>query len=379
MYIIDRYLLRQYVKTFLICWISLTGLYVVVDAFSNLDEFLRYSEKSGRPLHDVLGEYYLFRSIYFYDRVSAILAMIAGMFTVTWIQRHQELTALMAAGLSRVRVARPIFIAAGCLTLLGACSRELVIPQIRRHLARDPKDLVGDSTADLRARIDHDTGIIFTGQFIQPSEQKIHRPKFVLSSGLDTYGKHLSAIDAFYQPADANHPSGYWFKGVTSPIELLSEGSLKIGDRPVVLTARDHAAWLSTSDVFVVSRIDFDQLGFDSKLRQFMSTADLVRGLRNPSLDYGADVRVLIHSRMVQPLRDLTLLFLGLPLVLRRETRNIYAAIGMCIVLTAVYLVVTMACEYLGGILYIRPSLGAWLPLMIFVPIAAAMYDRIER
>ena len=46
--IIDRYLLRQYVKTFLICWFSLTGLYVVVDAFSNLDEFLRFVRVGGR-------------------------------------------------------------------------------------------------------------------------------------------------------------------------------------------------------------------------------------------------------------------------------------------------------------------------------------------
>lgn len=379
MHIIDRYLLRHYLKTFLICWVSLTGLYIVVDAFSNLDEFLRFAEKSGQTLYAVLGEYYLYRSVYFYDRLSAILAMVAGIFTVTWIQRHQELTALMAAGLSRLRVARPIFFAAFALTLVGAASREFVIPSIRDVLARDPKDLVGDSASALGTRIDHESGIIFLGHSILPSERKIHRPNFVLPTGLDLYGKHLAALDAFYHPADEKHPAGYWFKGVTSPAELLTQPSLKVGEKSVVLTPADHADWLAPNEAFVVSQIDFDQLSFDRKLRAFMSTNELMRGLRSPGLDYGADVRVLIHSRMVQPFLDVTLLFLGLPLVLRRETRNIYAAIGICIMLTAVFLLVTMACQYLGGILYVRPSLAAWLPLMIFVPVATALYDRIDR
>ena len=150
MRIIDRYLLAQYVKTFLICWISLTGLYVVVDAFSNLDEFMRYAEHSGKPLVRIMGEFYTFRAIYFFDRCSAILAMIAAMFTITGITRHNELTALLAAGISRMRVVRPILIAAAVVTVGAACSREFVIPSLREHLTRDPKDLIGNTAQEMR-------------------------------------------------------------------------------------------------------------------------------------------------------------------------------------------------------------------------------------
>ena len=52
--------------------------------------------------------------------------------------------------------------------------------------------------------------------------------------------------------------------------------------------------------------------------------------MRNPSLDYGADVRVAIHGRIVKPLLDMTLLFLGLPLVVTRESRNVFIAMGLC-------------------------------------------------
>ena len=55
--IIDRYLLRQFVQTFLICFCSLTGLYIVIDGFANLEEFINYGQKDGGLLK-VMGEYY---------------------------------------------------------------------------------------------------------------------------------------------------------------------------------------------------------------------------------------------------------------------------------------------------------------------------------
>jgi lipopolysaccharide export system permease protein len=99
MKIIDRYMLRQFIHVFVICFLSLTGLYLVLDAFSNLDNFLRYAEQRGSLL-SVMGEFYFYRAIGFFERLSGVISMIAAMFTVTWIQRHNEMTALMAAGVS---------------------------------------------------------------------------------------------------------------------------------------------------------------------------------------------------------------------------------------------------------------------------------------
>lgn len=379
MRIIDRYLLMQFVRTFLICWVSLTGLYIVVDAFGNLDEFMRYSEQSGRPLFGILGEYYFYRSIFFFDRMSAVLAMIAAMFTITWIQRHNELTALMAAGISKMRVVRPVIIAAAIVTLSAAISREFIIPSMRERLTRDPKDLMGDASQAMTTHVDNESDIIFHGQYTQVKDQRILFPRFVLPAGLDTYGKHITAKDAYYRPAEQGRPSGYLFRGDVVPNELTKNPGPKLRENARVMTHVDAPDWIADGECFVVSNVDFTQLSSGRKWRQFMSTPELVAGLSNPSLDYGSDVRVMVHSRLVQPLSDVCLLFLGLPLVLRRENRNIFSAIAMCFGLTVVFLVVGMACQYLGTIVFIRPSLAAWLPLMIFIPTATFMYDRIDR
>ena len=81
---------------------------------------------------------------------------------------------------------------------------------------------------------------------------------------------------------------------------------------------------------------------------EFSSVYQLIAGLHNPSMDYGADVRVAIHSRFVQPLLDIVLLFLALPLVVRRESRKVFLAIGVCMGVTTMFMLTVIGFQWLG-------------------------------
>ncbi|HVX13442.1 MAG TPA: LptF/LptG family permease [Pirellulales bacterium] len=381
MRIIDRYLLRQFLQVFFICFISFDGLYIVIDAFSNLDEFLHYAETEG-TVYGLIGEFYAYRSIFLFERMSSMLTMITGMFTVTWIQRHNELTALTAAGVSRARVIRPIVIAAVSISLLMCAGRELVIPRLSKKLERDPKNLRGESGQEFRPRYDNETNILMQGRVTYSNEMRIEEASFILPETLNKYGKQLAAPNAYYREPTAQHPGGYLFKGMTGPDRLLQGRSLTLDGKPIVITPLDALDWLAADECFVVSNVSFEQLSGGQGWRQFSSTRELINGLSNPSLglagEFGADVRVAIHSRVVQPFLDLTLLFLGLPLVLHGTNRNVFIAIGLCGCVCSAFMGVVMASQYLGQISLIRPALAAWAPLMIFVPVAVTMYDRIE-
>jgi lipopolysaccharide export system permease protein len=285
----------------------------------------------------------------------------------------------MAAGISRIRTARPIIAAAVVIVFLSIVMREAVLPAFREKLVGEARDMLGNEVQQMRAQIDHETQIFMRGDFLKITENRIHRPNFILPRGLDAAGINLAAVDAVYEPPTAGRPSGYRFKGVTTPTALLQLPSVTRGDKIAIYTPADHPDFLAPDEVFLVSNVKVEQLREGATHRQFQSTAELIRGLRNPSLDYGADVRVAIHSRITQPLADMTLLFLGLPLVLRRETKNIYAAVFMCLVLTMLFFLINITCQYLGGVLLIRPSLAAWLPLMIFIPVAVGFCSRIDR
>lgn len=378
MKIIDRYLLRQFVHVWVICFLSLTGLYFVLDTFSHLDEFLKYAEKQGNLLA-VVAQLYCYRSIGFFERISGVMSLIAAMFTVTWIQRHNELVALMAAGVPRARVVKPVIAACIAIALATAAGRELVIPRLREELSRDSRDLSGQQARSFRPQYDNQTSILLRGNQTFANEKRIESPSFLLPPEMAQWGTQLAAANAFYQPPQGGHPGGYLLKGVTEPATLASKPSLTIGERRVVLTPHDEPAWLAPDECFVASDVTFEQLTSGPQWRQFSSAAEMIAGLRNPSLDYGADVRVAIHVRVVQPLLDVTLLFLGLPLVLSRESRNVFLSIGMCVVLVSVYSVTVLSCQYLGTVYMLSPALSAWLPLMVYVPIAVAMFEQVRR
>lgn len=376
--IIDRYMLTQFVQIFVICYLSLTGLFVVIDAFTNIDHIITFAKSQGQGLLRVIAEYYSYRAISIFDQTSGILALVAAMFTVTWIERHNELTALMAAGVSRLRVLRPVIIAALLIGIAAAANREIVIPQIREHLAVDTRNLGGNRGEDIYSRYDSKSEILINGDQAIVATQTIARPSFILPSHLSKYGKQIAAHEAQFVPAEGNRPSGYLMSGVRVPTDLKDKPSLSMGDQVVIVTPHD-ASWLRTDQVFVVSEVDFELLTGGAAWRQFASTSELVTELRSPSVDLGNDVRVAIHSRLLQPFLDGTLLFLGLPLIVSRSNRNPFVAIGMATAVVALFFTVSLGCQSLGNSGWLRPTMAAWLPLIVFCPIAVYLADSLRK
>jgi lipopolysaccharide export system permease protein len=342
--IIDRYMLRQFIQVLIICLMSLIGLYIVIDAFSHLDHFIDYAGKHGN-LMKIMGAYYSYRGIAFFDRTSGVLTLIAVMFTVTWIQRHHEMTALLAAGISRTRVLRPVLIAAVCVSLAAATNRELVMPNIREHLATDSKNIGGDQVAAMQSRFDSETDILIAGDKIVPAENKV---------------------------------VGYLVSGVTAPKALLRSPWLLQDNKPIIMTPVG-ANWLLKDQVFIASGVTFEFLSAGANWSDFASTQEMIEQLRSPSLDLGADVRFAIHSRFLQPILDTTLLFLGLPFVVTRTNRNPFISLGLCLAVVTIFMLVNLGCKQLGTNGWLTPALAAWLPLMIFAPIAAAASDTLRQ
>ncbi len=378
MRIIDRYLLRQFLQTFVICYISLAGLFIVFDAFTNLEEFMRNSD-GAVGLFKLLGSFYGYQSIMFFDRTAGLLTLTAATFTISWFQRNNEMTALLAAGVSRIRMVTPILIAGVAIAVFSTANRELIVPRFSREMARRPHDLATDQGKSIERIRDNQTDIHLGGELAYADQQRIEKPHFLLPLNLDHFARQLTAENAYYKPPQAGRPGGYLLDEVTQPEDIAQRSTLKLGERPVVITPRDAPDWLEPNQCFVVSEVTFEQLTSGQKLQRFASTAQLIAGLHNPSLDYGPSVRVAVHTRMVNPLMDLTLLFLGLPLVASRQSRNVFLAVGMCALVVACFLLVVIGCQYLGTSVFLDPALAAWIPLMLFIPVAVWLSESLWR
>jgi lipopolysaccharide export system permease protein len=367
--LIDRYLSRAMVQSAVIVFVSLAGLYLVFDAFTNLDSILGNAPETGGVL-GLLATYYGCRMVWFFDATSQVVTLAGAMFALSWLERHNELTALLAAGVTRWRLARPILVLAAAVSLLSLANREFVLPEIRQQFARSAQDLRRDSKSMFEARYDHRTEILFRGRSMQEGLQRIEGPSLLMPPQLAEFGTQIDAAEAFWKPATADHPAGYLLSGVTEPADIDGLLPLTQGDRTIVFT-RAAAAWLEPRQCFVASDVTFEQLIGSANWSQYSSTKELLAAIRNPSLGLGADIPLRVHARFVAPLLDMTLVMLGIPLVLGPSRRGIFVAVGACVALTAFFFIVVMAAHAMTLSDFMTPATGAWTPLLVLAPLAA--------
>ena len=108
MKLIDRSLFAAFLKAYLLCLVSLLSLYVVIDLFTKLDDFAEAEQVKGLlPLVRHIATYYGYQVIHIFDQLCEPIVLLAAMFTVTMMQRSNELIPLLSAGVSTRRVGTP--------------------------------------------------------------------------------------------------------------------------------------------------------------------------------------------------------------------------------------------------------------------------------
>lgn len=371
--IFDRYLLTLYCKVLAVSFIALAGLYVVIDLFNNFDEFIGYGKLHALGTLGVVAEYYTPRLLQFFDHISGLLAMLGAMFVLTVLSRGNELTAILAAGISPARVIKPLIVASAVVATLGVLNRELGLPRVRDSLSRNAQDWLGEKGRKCTPRYDIQTDILIAGRSTYAKEKRLAAPVFRnLPPECAAWGRQIVADNAYYRPAEGERPAGYLFQDVTQPANLAELASGSLGKKRILFSPADNT-WLKPAECFVASVVTFDQLAAGSAWRQNLSTYELVTGIRGQTIEPGADVRLTVHARLVQPALDLALVLMGIALVLSRISRNIFVAGGMAFGLAAAVLVLKLACHAMGNNYLLSTPIAAWLPLFVFGPLAFTM------
>ncbi len=139
MRILDKQRYWAFLKAYVICYVSLVGLYIVIDAFSNLDEFSKRAEGVVEMML-VMGRYYLIHQSGFFDQLSGVIGMMAAIFTVTCMQRNNEQLAMLAAGISTHRAIRPVLISSLIVGAITVANQEIVMPRFAEELAKTHDD-----------------------------------------------------------------------------------------------------------------------------------------------------------------------------------------------------------------------------------------------
>ena len=110
----------------------------------------------------------------------------------------------------------------------------------------------------------------------------------------------------------------------------------------------------------------------------YASTAQLLEELSKPDSTRLASMAVLFHMRLTRPILALILVLMGLSVILRDQNRNVFISMGLCLGVCAVFFAACFACKHLGDTEYLAPALAAWLPVLVFGPLAFVNFDAIH-
>ncbi len=158
MRILDQQRYWSFFKAYLICYVSLVGLFIVIDAFSNLDEFAKRADGAAE-MFQVMSRYYLIHQSLFFDYLCGVIGMMAAIFTVTFMQKNNEQLAILAAGVSTHRAIRPVLISSVIVSTFAVFNQELIMPRYAEDLAKSHDD-DGQRTVHVSARYDSHSVLI---------------------------------------------------------------------------------------------------------------------------------------------------------------------------------------------------------------------------
>jgi lipopolysaccharide export system permease protein len=380
MKILDRYVASSFVKNYILSFMILVGLYVTLDMLFNFDDLMAIQTKGGYtgaetiwPLLRTLGDYYFYQIFLFFVQLSGIIPIVAAAFTLMRMSRQNELSAILSAGVPLLRLAWPIIAASIVLNALLLVDQELVIPLMIPKLVRSHNEAGQASTnaAPIGSMRDGERNLLLASKYIPDPEH----PSMVEVTIIQRNEEFLPTAQITAERADWEETAngGQWrltHARIMTGLEPHGKTKVEDYDKPYkgTITPEEVALYRSNAYVNLLSTERINQL-LDPSRQQ----------------SYGANQLLRVkHTRFTQPLMNIILLLLAIPCVLTREPGKLKSAAMKCLVLSGS----AMGCIFLCAMIAGQPpkpqwadqwpAVMAWIPILLFGPLAVWLLDRVE-
>ena len=374
MKILDRYVAKNFLIGYAIAMFVLVGLRVSIDLFVNLDEFAELSEDHGMTAVQVLMSVFAFYgaqcTLYFRD-FAGMITVVAAVFSLGKMTRNNELIAVMASGVSLKRVIMPIILLAVVLTGLLIVDQEVLIPRLANRLVRSHDANPGQELYELWFMGDDKGSLVCTKRF----EEKTGKMFFptIIKRQENEQGKWvvLGKISADSATYNAEESRWYLENGFFTKISTTSD--TEQFDQQLPTKVEYYESDLTPYEIPIRKQEGYKSLLSSQQLAVLAKSGARVKDQ--------ADLHSQRHFRFTEPIINFIMLLIALPVLVCRDPKNMKSAIVISFTVTMACFIVMFGCKmFAGEILFnqIRPAFWAWLPIMLFFPVALVEIDSMK-
>lgn len=358
MKILDLYILKKFLKTYLFAVMIIVVIIMVIDYTEKIDDFIR----KEAPIREILLDYYLNFIPYWANYISPLMVFIATVFFTANMASRTEIIAILSSGVSFLRLMRPYLIGSSIVALGTFIMVGWLVPNANK------------------VRV--------------PFEHKYINGAYYFDKR-DIHLKIASNVYAYMESYDNTLKTGYRF----------TLEKIKGNDLQIKLMA-DRITWDSTKNKwqFHDYRIRFDQPGnrkvvfgaqIDSTLNMFPKDFENKHLLHEtftlPELERhidlvrsrGADgIEVYLiekYLRLANPFSVIILTIIGFLVSARKSRGGVGFQIALGFTLAFVYILFFMMSKGIAEGGGMPPLLAVWLPNLIFSGIGVVLYYTIPR
>lgn len=349
--LIDRYVIRASVLSTLVCIAAFTGLYVVVDAFGRLDDFLREMKTWSASVR-FMFRYYALHLPLIMLHVMPFAVLMGALFALARLEKHNELLAAKACGISLRRLMAPLLVLACLFCAFTYINKQWIIPYLAEDI-EESEQLVrrkGKRMRDIKDLFLHDSsGRWYVITRYNPATTTCY-DTWIISD--DSEGRKIRyAAEAVIQN------SGLLIKRGTD-LSRQAESSTPLKDYliPTNLCADDFIARAG-----------------GLRFRSYTNLMWLLA--RNPR---ARDVAVLLHKNLAFPLIILIIPLIGVSVMFVRENMGALTAVGIAILMCFMYFVVDNLCYEAARQGFLSPQTGGWAPVGMFSAAGIYLFTRIR-
>jgi lipopolysaccharide export system permease protein len=351
----DKYLLRQFVRIFLFSVLTFTIIYITVNVFEEIDNFIDHNARFR-----YIALYYFYSIPFILTYIIPVSLLLGAIFSMGILARRNELTAFISSGVSLVRIALPILVAAIVVSVFSTWFNDSVVTKATR-LSKSVKhhDIEG------RPRMDPDIkeNFHFLGEngSVYLARRYNNANKTLYDVVLQQFAKNtlVRRVDAKTAKWDGNR--WVFHSGFERVFESDTERVRAFDSLPIP-ELRERP------EDFAKEEVDEDDMNF-TELRTHIGR---VRRSGGTVERYLTD----LYFKFSYPLAGSIFVLLGIALSSGKRKQSIATGFGLTLLISFIYYGVLRVGQTLGYNGLLPPFLAAELGNLVFLAVGIGLVSR---